>query len=106
MVKKKENTSKDKIKAVIFDIGGVLLFGDKEVKYGHQNINVHREMSKKYGFGLKQWFDILGETYKKAITGEWPKEKVFRDLAKKIKTNPGKLEKEFVNAHRKYFKKN
>jgi len=100
-------TQKDSgIKAVIFDIGGVLLLGDKEVKYGHQNINVHEEMSKKYGLGLKEWFDTIEDAYKKAITGKWKKDKVYGKLAKTLNTDAKKLEKEFIDAHRKYFRKN
>lgn len=94
------------IKAVIFDIGGVLLFGDEEVKYGHQNINVHRELSKKVGINLKRWFDLLGEHYSKAIKGELNKEQLFKELGKRLDLDPKKLEKMFIRAHRKYFKKN
>lgn len=107
---KKVKREENKIKAVIFDIGGVLLLGDKEVKYGHQNINVHRYMSKKFNLSLKKWFEKIEKPYEKSITGEWSKEKVLKKMSENLssskKVKPEKIEEWFVKSHRKYFRKN
>jgi len=107
LVKRKEDKE---IKAIIFDIGGVLLLGDKEVRYGHQNINVHRFMSKKFNLSLKKWFEKIEKPYEKAITGDWSKEKVLKKMSKNLdsskKIEPEKIEEWFVKSHKKYFKKN
>lgn len=93
-------------KAIIFDIGGVLLFGDKKIKYGHQNINVHEYMCKKFNLSLKQWFKKIETPYKKSITSEWSEEKVLKEMSKKLKSQPEKINKLFIKAHKKHFKKN
>ncbi|HKL24476.1 MAG TPA: HAD family hydrolase [Candidatus Nanoarchaeia archaeon] len=106
----KSKVNKERIKAVVFDIGGVLLLGDKKVKYGHQNINVHTFMAKKFNLSLKKWFDKIEEPYSKAITGEWSKEKVLKKMSENLssskKIKPEKIEEWFVKSHRKYFRKN
>jgi epoxide hydrolase-like predicted phosphatase len=103
---KKEVKKDSSIKAVIFDIGGVLFLGDKKVKYGHQNINVHEYLSKKFNLSLKNWFELIEKDYEKAITGEQSKNKILNSLSKKLNTSSEKLEKLFIKAHKKYFRKN
>ncbi len=103
---KKRFENKNKIKAVVFDIGGVLFLGDKKVKYGHQNINVHKYLSKKFNLSLKKWFELIEEDYEKAITGVQSKNKLLKKLSKKLNTSSEKLEKLFIKAHKKYFRKN
>ncbi len=102
----KRKLNKEKIKAVVFDIGGVLFLGDKKVKYGHQNINVHEYLSGKFNLSLKKWFDLIEEDYEKSITGEQTKRKILKKLSKKLNTSSEKLEKLFIKAHKKYFRKN
>jgi epoxide hydrolase-like predicted phosphatase len=103
---KKGKNSNSEIKAIVFDIGGVLFFGDKKVKHGHQNINVHEEISKKLKISLKKWFELIEKPYEKSITGQWSRKKVLREMSKSLNISEKKIEKLFLNAHKKYFKKN
>lgn len=98
--------AKNVIKAIIFDIGGVLLLGDKTIKYGHQNINVHKEICKKFNLNLKQWFKKIEVPYEKSITGKWTYNKVLKEFSKKLNSEPKKIEKLFLKAHKKSFKEN
>lgn len=97
---------KSEIKAVIFDIGGVLLLGDKKMKYGHQNINVHAYLSKQFNMSLKEWFHKIQIDYKKSITGRISKDNILKKISKQLNTNPKKLEKLLILAHKKFYKKN
>lgn len=101
-----KNKKRGEIKAIVFDIGGVLLFGDKKVRYGHQNINVHEYLAKKFNLSLKKWFEKIERPYEHSITGDWSKEKVLQEMSKNLGTKSKKIEKLFIKAHKKYFKKN
>lgn len=103
---KNNKIKRSEIKAIVFDIGGVLLFGDKKIKYGHQNIKVHEDMCKKFNLNLKQWFEKIETPYEKSITGEWTEKKVLNEFSKKLNTKPEKIKKLFIKAHKKNFKKN
>jgi epoxide hydrolase-like predicted phosphatase len=97
---------RSEVKVIVFDIGGVLLLGDKKIKYGHQNIKVHEYLSKKLNLSLKSWFKKIEKPYEKSITGEWTKKKVLLEMSKSLNTNPEKLNNLFIKAHKKNFKKN
>ncbi len=107
--KKRDSNSKKsngEIKAIIFDIGGVLLLGDKKIRYGHQNIKVHEYMAKKFSLSLKTWIKKIEIPYRKSITGVWSEKKVLSEMSKSLNTNPEKLNEIFIKAHKKSFKKN
>ncbi len=55
-----------KIKAVIFDIGGVLQLGSESKVKG-----VHKYIAKKLGISIDQYFDSIDATYAKAIEGTY-----------------------------------
>jgi epoxide hydrolase-like predicted phosphatase len=103
--KKPKIKKPEKIKAIIFDIGGVLFLGDKKLLLGHQDARVHEILSKKYNLTLKEWFKIL-ESYEKSITGEISKKQVLKKLSKKLPVSEKKLEKDFLKAYKKTYRKN
>ncbi len=96
------------IKAIIFDIGGVLQLG----KYSmltfrrHRSTSVHRFMARKFHINLDQWFDSIDTAYAESIEGKISKEKALSIMAKDLATSPEHLEKLFITAYRKYFKRN
>lgn len=104
----KEKTTKNKIKAVIFDIGGVLELGKspKWKKNCHRNKGVHMFISEKLGISIDQWFDSIDTTYTKSITGEIPEKRVLKILSKNLKISKEKLKKLLIKAYRKNFKTN
>ncbi|MAG10965.1 hypothetical protein CMI44_01495 [Candidatus Pacearchaeota archaeon] len=97
-----------KIKAIIFDVGGVLTLGKKpSLREGrYHNLGVHEYVVKKFKVLLDQYLDAIDTSYAQAIVGEISKEKVVKILAKNFKTTPRKLEKIYIKAYRKNFKQN
>ena len=99
---------KYKIKAIIFDIGGVLELG----KYSwlrltrHKSISLHQFMAKKLKISLDQWFDSIDTVYAQSIEGKITKQKALSVMARDLETNPLYLEKLFIKGYRKYFKLN
>lgn len=99
---------KKSVKAVIFDVGGVLAIGkySKNKTHGHRMLGVHHYMSKKLGISLDQWFDSIDTSYAHSIEGKSSKTKVLEIFSKNLKTTPRKLEKLFLAAYRKNLKQN
>jgi len=90
---------KNQIKAVLFDIGGVLALGNK-------NKSVHEFMHKKLNVFLDQWFDSIDTLYVKAFEGKLTKEQTLNIMARNLKTNPKKLEKLWIQAYKRCFSQN
>jgi len=100
---------RNQIKAVIFDIGGVLALSKIPLeKYGgnFHNLGVHETISKKLKLSLDQWFDSIDSTYADAIEGKISKKKFLSVISKNVKTTPKKLEKIIFKAYKKNFKQN
>jgi len=104
MKEKKE----ERIKAIIFDVGGVLaLEKDLTVIKGTQrNLGVHQYMAKKLKISLDQWIDAIDTTYAKGIEGKISEKKALSIIAKNVKTSAKKLEKISFKAYKKNFKQN
>ncbi len=100
--------SKNKIKAVIFDIGGVLQLG----KYsstpidGHRLLGVHKTVSRKLHVSLDQYFDAIDTVYAKSIEGTILEAKVLATMAKNLKTTAKKLETLFIKTYKQNFQFN
>jgi putative hydrolase of the HAD superfamily len=108
-MKKRKNIPKSKIKAVIFDIGGVLSLSKKPLqkykRYLH-NRGVHFYMAKKLKISLDQYFDSIDTFYAKSITGEISEKKALYQISKNLKTAPKKLIKYYMKGYKKNFKIN
>lgn len=96
------------IKAIIFDNNGVLWLG----KYSlipfrrHKELSIHNLMARHFRINLDQWFDVIDTPYAGAIEGKISKEKALSIISKDLETNPAHLERLWVQAYRKYFKRN
>lgn len=91
---------KEEIKALIFDVGGVLQLGEERTK------GVHKYVSGKLGVSLDQYLDAIDTTYAKSIEGKLSEEKVIEILAKNLKTPKKRLTKLYKKAYKKNFKLN
>lgn len=93
------------IKAVIFDVGGVLVGAEVNIKdkKGH---GVHEHMSAKLGIKLDTWFDALDTAYAKSIEGKINGKKAIEIIAKNLKINPVKLEKLWIKSYKIHLKRN
>lgn len=89
-----------KIKAVIFDIGGVLEVEKK------QKLGVHEYIAKKFKISVDQWFDSIDSSYSKSIEGLISEEEVIFIISKNLKTTPKKLIKIVIKAYKRHFKHN
>lgn len=94
-----KNTKKaPEIKAVIFDVGGVLLIGTGR--------SVHEYMANKLQSGIERWFDTIEPYWSEVIKDESKELSFLTNLTKEYKIPPSQMEKLFLKAFRKRFKKN
>ncbi|MFH1607510.1 MAG: HAD-IA family hydrolase [archaeon] len=100
---------KQGIKAVIFDVGGVLALGKKHLMYKkgkYHNSGVYEYVVKKLNISPDQYLDSIDTSYAKSIVGEISRSKVLSILAKNFKTIPKKIEKIYLKAYKKNFNQN
>lgn len=96
------------IKAVVFDIGGVL----QDYKFSilkmrkHTHLSIHDFMARKLRISLDQWFDAIDTAYAKAIEGKITKAKELQIISKNVKASPKHIEKLWIMAYKKYFRRN
>lgn len=107
------------VKAVVFDIGGVLQLpkfpvslikdshlGGVPAHCGHRNKGVHEYIVDKLKIFLDQWFDAIDTAYAKSIEGKLTKKQVLRIFSKNLNVSEKKLEKIIVGAYKNFFEKN
>jgi putative hydrolase of the HAD superfamily len=99
---------KKEIKAIIFDIGGVLELPKKIIisRKGNLVSGVHSTLAKKFKVSLDQWFDVIDSVYVNSITGEIPEKKMIKKISSKLEVSEKKFEKIVVKIYRKKFKTN
>ena len=99
---------KKQIKAVIFDVGGVLAIENKPLKtIGKINhFGVHEYIAKKLKISLDQYFDSIDTNYALSIEGKISEKKTISFLSKNLKTTSKKLIKLYKKAYKKNFKQN
>jgi epoxide hydrolase-like predicted phosphatase len=99
---------KKQIKALIFDVGGVLQLGKYSTKpvNSHRLIGVHKTISKKLHVSLDQYFDAIDTVYAKSIEGKMSEARVLSIMAKKLKTTTKKLTSLFIKTYKKNFQFN
>lgn len=99
---------KQQIKALIFDIGGVLQVGgySKTIYRKHRTLGVHNYVAKKAGVSLDQYFDSIDTTYAKSIEGKIPEKKVLSTISKNLKISEKKLKKLYTQAYKNNFRFN
>lgn len=89
------------IKALIFDIAGVLQLGSFS-----KSSRVHQFMIKKLGVSIDLYFDSIDTAYAESMEGKISEEKVVKTMERNFKTKPGKLKKLFIKAYKKNFELN
>jgi len=102
--------SKNKIKALIFDIGGVLelekISPSINGKKDFVNLGVHEYIAKKLKISVDQWFDSIDSTYADSVEGKISEKEVISILSKNLKVKPKKLIKVVVKSYKKNFVRN
>lgn len=106
---KKLLRKKSKIKAIIFDIGGVLALGKNLIiikRKGNRTFGVHQYMAKKLNISIDQWLDSIDSVYADAIEGKISKEKTLKTISRNNRISMKKLEDLFKTAYKKHFEQN
>ncbi len=103
----------EKIKAVIFDIGGVLALPKNPTtikgadgRKHSRNLGVHEYIAEKLGLSLDQWFDSVDKPYLLAFEGKISYKKAIYIISKNTKIPKRRLKKILVDAYKKNFKQN
>ncbi len=96
---------KPKIKAIIFDVGGVLQL-QKHSEKTKQDIGIHETLAKKFKKDIDSWFDAIDTPYGQSIVGKIPRTKALNIISKNLNTPKSKTIKTFTKTYKKYFKKN
>lgn len=96
------------IKAIIFDVGGVLAIGSKLDKHRGRlhPTAVHEDIAKQLKISLDQWFDSIDTAYANAIEGKISKKKVLKAISKNVNISESQLRKIVLKAYQKNFKQN
>ena len=96
-----------KIKAVIFDIGGVLALSTFPINSAkNHHLGAHEQAAKQLNISLDQYFDSIDSIYSRSIEGTITKKQVIRSMSANLNISKKKLEKLFVSVYKKMFKQN
>ena len=90
---------KNRIKAIIFDVGGVLQLGNPSFKHPH----VHNFIAKELKINLDQYFDSIDTVYANSIEGKVSEEKALSLMSRNLKTTPSKLRKLYFKSYKKNY---
>jgi epoxide hydrolase-like predicted phosphatase len=94
---------KSKIKAIAFDVGGVLEL-DSHGKDGARS--VHGYVAKKLKVDLDTYFDVIGAFHNKAIDGEVTRARMMKVMTDDFKTSSEKLQRYYKKGFNRVFKSN
>ena len=96
------------IKAIIFDIGGVLQLGkySSQPVRGHRLLGVHNYVTGKLKISLDQYFDALDTAYAKSIDGTISEKQANKTIAKNLGISVKKLKQLFNQAFEQNFHPN
>jgi putative hydrolase of the HAD superfamily len=89
---------KEGIKAVVFDVNGVLLLGS--------GISFHKLVSKKLKVDLETWFDAVDQYWSKFISGELSEKIFLSKLSLALNKSESKIKRVISNSFNKKFKPN
>ena len=102
------NKKKGEIKAIVFDVEGVLQIAKNRTskKKSHTNLGVHEIIARKLGFQLDQYFDFLGIDYFLSIEGKISEAKLLENLSKRFNYPKEKIKELYVKSYRKKYQEN
>ncbi len=108
--------TKLKIKAIIFDVGGVLqlpkyptrLIQDSHLSgvpkhCGHRNKGIHEYLANKLKIVLDQWFDAIDTYYALSIEGKISEKELMSRISKNLHVSQGKLKGLIIKAYKRQF---
>ena len=82
---KQMKKQKEEIKAVIFDIGGVLELPRYYIRKGkHEFSGIHERIARTLNITSDQWFDAIDSLYGKAIVGDISRKNFIKGVSKRL----------------------
>ena len=99
-------TKRGKIKALIFDMGGVLAGANHHGKIEPVSDDIHVQISKALGIGLDTWIDAIDSSYAKSIEGKLSPGKTKSIISKNLHIPSQTLEKKVLQVYKKLFSQN
>ena len=87
------------IKAIIFDVGGVLMTGEVS------SHGIWEHMALKLGIDMDTWMDSIDTVYAKSIEGKIDGKKAVKTIARNLEIDPVKLEKLWIQAYKVHSKR-
>ncbi len=94
------------IKAVIFDVNGVLALGVELRKGSRFAMGFHEEMAKVLDLELDTWLDAIDSAYAYSMEGKISKIKILKIISGNLNIYAGKLEKKIIESYRKLYRRN
>lgn len=104
----KEGINEGTIKAIVFDVGGVLMTGKKKkttIKTIHSP-GIHESVAKQLGISLDQYFDSIDTAYAKSMEGQISKNILLDTISFNLNFPRKKIERIFTQVYKKTLKKN
>jgi len=111
-----KQNKKQEIKAIIFDVGGVLALPKYPIKIiqnlynngrpQHANTQVHETITTKLRIAIDQWFDSIDTAYAKSIEGKISEKNLTKTISDNLNISPKKLEKIIIKSYKKNFIQN
>jgi len=100
----------NQIKAVIFDVGGVLALSKNPIVIGKRSnmhdLGVHEYISRKLRISIDQWFDAIDSIYADAFVGQLSERTTILTISRKLGVSPFKVFSLFLKAYKRNFKQN
>lgn len=100
------------VKAIAFDVGGVLQL-DKCPEISTSKIarrqkchGVHDIIVEHLHINIDDWFDAIDTTYADSIVGKVSKQKAMKIISANLKISQAKLEKILIKSYKTYFRRN
>ena len=97
---------KSEIKAVIFDVGGVLQLERVNRTLGRYSAGIHEYVADKLDIALDTWFDAIDTPYGRSFIGELSDKRVIEIISDNLGISKIKLTRIYLEALKKHFKKN
>lgn len=96
---------KSEIKAVIFDVCGVLVGGKQHSSKVIAHSGVQEHMAKKFGVGVDTWIDLIETPYNKSMEGKMEGRKAVGIIAKRLGISSKELTEIWLEGYKKKSKR-
>lgn len=101
---------KKEVRAVIFDIGGVLTQPksrlDIKTKQNQHYMGVHQKIAKKLNIPLDQWFDAIDSVYSDSYVGKFSEKKTVSIISRNVGVSSQKIKKIVIDSYKENFNQN